>query len=1094
MSSIKYSRLPNGNIICRFTNNQEEDTKSSIVTTLVVLLDESGSMGYDGVESMKKYKEVHLKFMDPQTRVCVISFETTSRLVETTLEDLNPLEFNGKGGTYMCPTLPIITQVLEKYKSTDIMMTIVSDGEIGDARSFQSIFEQQCSCFFNSQNISMTMIRLITNNYGTPAVKELCMFAKMSSEGAGELITLNPSELGMFDEIFESQDQSFQISSFTQNLGNDVFQQNSTSLSLRNGRTFFMKNLSELRSDDGSPIEMIEIPLTVGAQLYEKYLEGIIDRLGQAKVRGDVGIDSRIDQLTQLYELLQQQIIILSKPVTDSTNVTSSVAQNESSMSFRAQKLLREKTKEAKTVLITLQTLRNEQDVAKMNTKQQADFLQKLKEGSKDSKDFARRAKTATSDLQKTVDEAIQYFISMLVPLKEALRIQEQSCEQISVDFITQEDSLTAFICAIEAINEGQNVSVDEAVQLFGLLGIGISHSVDVYPDASMLFGNVKKVFHTCFINQSTLWGCHGKNQGDGSWGIIKSPFHKGEDISCLTAVVPLKSLNHPLVWECMMKSGILAIQASITIRRRPEPITNDIPFLYGALVKHVHEKPRSEANQRLLYDILETMAGMMSSKSWTEIIKMIEEKHVCAFIGDNGFSHYWIPLTFMMCRVEFVRIASSNPDVLRGIFDFCIFRHFQTLMKGQDRVQAINEFLGISDDYKQQILPDDIPEPALETIVFSRKVNPTGKKIIEFKRMLELVHNTCSLIFEFNGLPVPILESFQQILANSSVFDAYQVFSIYVGLVCNGENDRFDKANGGVYKWAIKCSHEEFIGDVVAKIYHEDYEKLVKEKNMRIQAKKESYFIEKSLTITFDEFSKELSMIPPHHSLISRLVELLSNPSCIEQKRKITLFFLGECESLTYNQGLIQPKYYRQFIDLGIFNEEETASIKKKMSSWTRMDLLKRKANGDTLLRDKDPSKCLSWLQKNIGVDPRNNSSNFARLARADPEKYDVLILGYTDSPSDPATLAGFGPLIKDEQQRSKLCVEAIGFVSLKQYKLHLLSQEGVNDWKSFLREFDTLQSTKPAFYEAYHLEAKTYWNQEHKNGSLKQSLIDEN
>jgi hypothetical protein len=1081
MSFIKFSRLPNDSIICRFTNNQEEHTKSSKVTTLVVLLDESGSMGYDGIEAMKKYKKVHLKFMDPQTRVCVISFQTSSRLVETTLNDLNPSEFNGKGGTCMCPTIPIITQVLHKYKSTNIMMTIVSDGEISDANSLQNLFEQQCSSFFNSPNISITMIRLVTNNWGTPAIKELCMFAKMSSEGAGELITLNPSELEMFDEIFKSQDQSFQISSFAQNLGNDVFQQNSTSLSLRNEQIFFMKNLSELRSEDGSPIEMSEASLTVGAKLYEKYLEGMINRLGQAKVRGDVGIDSRIDQLTQLYELLQQ-ITVLSIPVTDS------ITQNKLSMSFRAQKLLREKTKEAKTVLITLQTLKNEQNVARMNTKQQADFLQKLKEGSKDTKDFARRAKTATvSDLQNTVDKAIQYFISMLPQLKEAHSTQGQYSEQIPVDFITQEDSLTSFICAIEAIEEGQVVSVDEAVQLFGLLGIGTSHNVDVYPDASMLFGNIKKVFHTCFMNQSTLWGCHGKTQGDGSWGIIKSPFHKGEDISCLTTVIPLKSLNHPLVWECMMESGMFAIQASITIRRRPEPIPNDIPFLYGALFKHVLEKPRSEANQRLLCDILETMAGMMSSKSWTEIISMIEEKHVCAFVGDNGFSHYWIPLTFMMCRVEFARIASTNSDVLRGMFDFCIFRHFQTLMKGQDRSQAINEFLGISDDHKQKTLPDDIPEPALETIMFSREVNPTGKKIIEFKRMLELVYTTCSLIFEFNDLPVLTLESFQQILASGSNFDAYEVFSIYVGLVCNGENDRFDKANGAVYKWTIECSHKEFIGDVVAKIYREDYEKLVKEKDARIQAKKESDFIEQSSTITFDEFSKDLSMIPPHHLLIPRLIELLSTPSCIEQKRKITLFFLGECDTSIYNQGLIQAKYYRQFIDLCIFNEEETSSIKKKMSSWTRMDLLKRKANGDTCLRDKDPLKCLSWLQKNVGVDPRNNSSNFARLARADPEKYNILILGYTDSLSDPATLAGFGPLIKEEQKRSKLCVEAIGFVSLKQYKLHLLSQEGINDWKSFLREFDNLQSTKPEFYEAYCLEAKTYWSQEHKNGSLR-------
>lgn len=120
MSLIKFSRLPNGSIICRFTNNQEEDTKLSKVITLVVLLDESGSMGNDGVESMKKYKEVHLKFMNPQTRVCVISFETTSRLVETTLEDLNPSEFNGKGG-HICVQR---FQLLHKFYRNIILLIL----------------------------------------------------------------------------------------------------------------------------------------------------------------------------------------------------------------------------------------------------------------------------------------------------------------------------------------------------------------------------------------------------------------------------------------------------------------------------------------------------------------------------------------------------------------------------------------------------------------------------------------------------------------------------------------------------------------------------------------------------------------------------------------------------------------------------------------------------------------------------------------------------------------------------------------------------------------------------------------------------------
>jgi hypothetical protein len=402
--------------------------------------------------------------------------------------------------------------------------------------------------------------------------------------------------------------------------------------------------------------------------------------------------------------------------------------------------------------------------------------------------------------------------------------------------------------------------------------------------------------------------------------------------------------------------------------------------------------------------------------------------------------------------------------------------------MKGHDRKQAINEFLGISDDQKQQVLPDDVAEPALETIAFSRAVHPTGK-FITFNWMLNLVLDTCSLIFEFNGLPLLTEEIFQQMLAGGSDFDAYRVFSIYVGLACNGENDRFDKSNEGAYKWAIECSPEEFIGDVVAKIYREDYENSVKEKDARIQAQKESNFVENSPNISFDEFGEGLSMIPPHHSLIPQLIELLSEPSCIEQKDKITLFFLGECGSSTYNHGLIQSKYYRQFIDLGIFNEEETAYIKKRMSSWTRIDLLKRNANDRSFGNQKN---CLSWLQENVGVDPRDGRANFGRLARSDPEKYESLILGYVDSPYDQATLAGFGPLIEAEQARSKLCVEAIGFVSLKQYKVHLLSQGKVGEWISFLRNFSSLQSKKPEFFKAYENEAGTYWSQEHKNASL--------
>jgi hypothetical protein len=1071
MTIITFTQLPNGNYICRFTNNSEQIVPTN-QTILVLILDESGSMGIHGIQATHKYKEVHLNFMDPQTHVCVIAFESTTRLVETTLGELNPNLFVGKGGTYLCPTIPIITQVLQKYQSSDIMMTIVSDGEIGDTRSFPSLFEQQCSRFFNSPNISITMIRL--NTGGTPAVKELCMFAKMSSEGAGELITLSPSELNMFDELFKLHSQSFQISSSSPNLGNDMFGKYLGSMNLRNGQTFFIKELSEI-TIDGLPIQMIEASVQFGAQMYDEYLERMIDRLGQAKVRGDIGIDSQIDQLTQLYELLQQQIAVLS----ESASISTLNSQNHFSMRVRAKNMLQSTKKEAKTVLIALQTLRNKQGVTGMNSKQQADFLQELKD-SKNSKDFARRAKTATTD---ELQGAIQYLISMLPQLKEALRIQEQSGEQIPVDFISQEDSLTAFICAIEAIEAGQSVSVDEAVQLFGLLGLGISHHVDVYPDASMLFGNIQKVFHTCFMNQSTLWGCHGKTQGDGSWGIIKSPFHKGEDISCLTAVIPLKSLNHPLVWECMKKSGILDIQASITIRRRTEPIPNDVSFLYGALFNYVIGEPRSEANRTLIHDILETMAGMMASKSWTEIIGIIEEKHICAFTGENGFSHYSNPLTFMMCRAEFARIASTNSDVLRGIFEFCIFRHFQTLMKGQDRTQTINEFLGISDDRKQLVLPDDVPEPELETIVFSCEIRPTGKFIGTFNWMLKLLYDTFSLIFEFNGLFVPTADSFQQILSGGSDFDAYRVFSIYVGLVCNGENDRFDKKNGVTYKWAIECSHKEFIRNVVAKIYSEDYQKSVKEKDSRIQAQKESRFVEKSSTISFDEFAEGLSMIPPHHPLIPRLIELLCEPSCLEQKDKIILFFLGECGSLIYNQGMIQSKYYKKFIGLDIFDEDETASIKKRMSSWTQINLLKAKANDSTFNNHKN---CLSWLQENIGVDPRDGRPNFGRLARRDPEKYETLILGYSDSPSDPATLAGFGPIIKAEQARSRLCVKATGFVSLKKYKLSLISEGGVDNWKTFLKKFDSLQSTKPEFYEAYHLEAETYWSQEHKNASL--------
>lgn len=924
----------------------------------VMILDVSGSMGNNTFKVVASYKQLLLAAGYPaDTKIRFIVFGQHESSFEFPLGRLDTkhsyFDSRNQGATKMAPIVPLVKKVLEQT-TEPLWFTIVSDGVLNDGPLFYNRFGQVFGDFAAQSRISVSMVRLTTSSWGFPETKALCAISTLSTAGGNLLETYDATRINSLIELpgSKSQLQAFDAILSATPTGNSTNQ-----IYLADGDVFFMSQMPDCLVVDDVPVEMQEMSAEEAAVMQDALEKKELERLAQARTAGK-DIKADVAQLVAMREAIDRRICSLETAVETST---------KPSTHQRAQQLLAEAKKNATSVIGRLQELANNDKLAHLNAQQQADYLRNLHSSVKADRDLAKRAARSGTEPQEMFNNSLNKLRNLL---------QEMKAEQARLDagedvptrcWLSYETSLEAAIAAIEGaiaiVEEVGELDVNNALKLFGLMGVCINHKVGNFTDPAMVYGSILKVFLGCYMLEHSLWNCY-KDQPQqdddagsvGSWqsyepeveavqhsgdGVIEAPFHKDKRIKHITAVVALKCLNHPLVWKAYQQlTSIAQLTASVQMRRLLTPLPTDRPMFNTGLLLHLVEQqqlgqPIPEAAVSLMRPLTEQMSEYLRSDKWQKAVAEIPQQGLLAMTGQDGFSHYMAPLALCCANTTMAANLLDNTAVLQSVFNFCIWRSFR-FKKDQDRLDIIKAFLGIKSQNETHVLPDDQEEPT--ELQFSSTYEPEEAKMAHFEEKtvhLALFYNWMA---QMTGKPQLTLEQFKQKVAGEVEWDVFAVWSVLVAIEARDEKSRIDKDDQKDLfpQPRTTADAQLFIQERVRGFYRQFYERELAEKNARLAAVRERKFIANVGTMTFAEFAEQLPSVIPNatHSAVP-LMMIAIEKATTDKAAKVQLTVGGTFEDFCWNNGNVQRPYKHL---LEFVSEEVREEIETRMRSWHQL------------------------------------------------------------------------------------------------------------------------------------------------------------
>ena len=257
--------------------------------------------------------------------------------------------------------------------------------------------------------------------------------------------------------------------------------------------------------------------------------------------------------------------------------------------------------------------------------------------------------------------------------MKETLQEEQQTNPKVKECIISLQNS---FEETRDLLEDGEALARMSKIEglpwetLFGLVGIPVSHAVQNYTDPMNIGINegLKEVVPSTefALNQKSLWSLSGSKNTVVNLDNLATKWGFKNKV---TAVVPIKSWNHPTVWKAYHKKGPLSkMVMSAQLRGAHTPMQQDEQaFTAAALLRTVEDWPKPNEGQALLMaDLLDTIqftdprsqgvpASLKEFMNQTEkyivnnmpsalapMAKMLESKHILSFAGSEESGPFW--------------------------------------------------------------------------------------------------------------------------------------------------------------------------------------------------------------------------------------------------------------------------------------------------------------------------------------------------------------------------------------------------------------------------------------------------------------------
>ena len=289
----------------------------------------------------------------------------------------------------------------------------------------------------------------------------------------------------------------------------------------------------------------------------------------------------------------------------------------------------------------------------------------------------------------------------------EAVAMTSQQLQQVCSDlkdceeyedmkscFLSLESSLGATQKAAEELlrsgTRPEEIPLQSLLTMFGLVGIPVNHEVQNYTDPMNIGINegLKDVTpsSSCHLSQNSLWYLSGSPQNE---TLVR---HTGFQ-SKVTAVVPIKSWNHPAVWKAFHKTTNLGkFMVSAQLRGTDTPLPNDRgAFTAASLLKTIQLWPNpNQSEATLMADLLDTIQYENHNRANVKDFIDFPDVHII-----NNMPSALAPVARLLESKELLSYAGSEESapLWRAIFSNSIFWKVKRAVATRAKDRARTEY-----------------------------------------------------------------------------------------------------------------------------------------------------------------------------------------------------------------------------------------------------------------------------------------------------------------------------------------------------------------------------------------------------------------
>ena len=813
------------------------------------------------------------------------------------IRGLKRAEYRCSEGTCLTATLALVKKILSEHTQDYIYMWIISDGQyIEDKVEFRKIFQEELSPMCNSTNISIRGIS-IQEGHSSPDTSTLCTFGLLSSKNSTLKEICECTTTQELTNIMRGipRDNTFSIKTQdgSKTLIKEPGETGKEVININRGDYFLItKAMENIRINKDCAILKVQ-PSHHTREILNQYTKKTLTRLEREKIAGIYENPDSIQALENLQEELDVQ--------------------------------------ESETRVI-LESTKLRANLIKM-------ALQKTRRGVKHR--LAELKSEQSKVDREGAERIIPRFDNMIEQATQTLSTQKSSIEKATEEidlpkcFILQESSLETCKVGIQAVmeilDEYGSITAVNCLHLLGLVGIAVKHRIGSYNKPMRLGPNmwyketITNIYPGVAMNQTSIWDAARRGV------TLQAPGFNDE----ITAVIPIKKWNHPLVWEVYNNiTEIGKLQCSAQLRRILKPLDRDkLAMTTATLLKMLEIWPEPSAVQaENMEDTLDSIQLQEIPTEIEEISEELQNKQIpdILFTNNNRLNSDLDPLALILLNKKLLTFMGGpgSEALWRAITSNKIYWRTQAVLEESPHGNLILRLL-FKEQFQTHVLPDQVGEP--ESPEFHNQVD---KEYLSYQMDKEDLKPNLTAIRRLHAIAKQLYkrentnhEAFKEKPTTTAEFqrtcigydiDKFIVLEVIKAIMWTKESSRFWKEKGNATRLRIPHPETENEADqqlreIIGNLYRERYKWNAEEKKRRLRQEALEKFMLEVQTTSLEQFAKSLETNMPDvsHPSMSRMSTTIAwylkiGCDIREVEQKLELLILGKSRGYMWNNGKI--------------------------------------------------------------------------------------------------------------------------------------------------------------------------------------------